>query len=374
MNVIILDNLFTGEWKARGREDLIQILGKSMEELLKDSLREADLSIKSREELSISDCDQVMIVSVGVCAASAKGFSAFASSSASWLVDQTGLVGGIKLQTSELASFEGKMYFEDFVQKEKNRVAIEKLDLGKEEVMVMDAPLISSFDQLQKAQKQKAGEIAAKWMSKGVRIDQPELVTIEPEVLIGEGSWISGICRLAGKTVIGKNCRITDRSEIIDSILADQVTVKSSLIESSTMKEGSNIGPYSHLRPGAEIGEGCHIGNFVEVKNSVLGAGTKAGHLAYIGDADLGEDINVSCGVIFCNYDGKNKHRSEVGSHSFLGSNANLVAPVAIEENAFIAAGSTITKNVQEGCLAVERAEQKNIEGYVGKKKIEGKL
>ena len=177
-----------------------------------------------------------------------------------------------------------------------------------------------------------------------------------------------------GETKIGSGCLITDRSDISDSTLGDQVTVRSSVIEESVMEEGSNIGPYSHLRPHAVIGPHVHIGNFVEVKKATLGEGTKAGHLAYIGDADVGKDVNISCGVIFCNYDGKNKHHTVVGDHAFLGSNANLVAPVELEDEAFVAAGSTITKKVEQGALAVERAEQKSIPGYVAKRKAKGLL
>lgn len=377
MKVIILDNLFTGEWKAKGREEMIEILDRPMNRLLEDALTAADLKVENLEDFHISDSDELMVLSLGTCAVSAKVLASFASSSASRLVDRDGLAGGIKVQTAILASLieqKENIFFEDLIQDQESRPVQGAADQEKENFMVMDAPLVHSFESLQKAEQQKFKEIARKWMNKGIRIDQPDLVRIGPGVKIGEGTWISGLCYLVGQTVIGKNCRITDRSEIIDSILGDQVTVKSSLIESSEMDEGSNIGPFSHLRPGAKIGRGCHIGNFVEVKNSVLGPGTKAGHLAYIGDADLGEEINVSCGVIFCNYDGKRKHRSVVGSHSFLGSNANVVAPVVIDENAFIAAGSTITKDVQEGCLAVERAEQRNLPGYVERKKNKGEL
>lgn len=135
------------------------------------------------------------------------------------------------------------------------------------------------------------------------------------------------------------------------------------------MKKGSDIGPYSHLRPKSVLGEKVHIGNFVEVKNANLGENTKAGHLAYIGDADLGKDINIGCGVIFVNYDGKNKFRSTVKDGGFVGSNANIVAPVVIEEDGYVAAGSTITKDVEKGALAIERAKQKNIQGWLEKKK-----
>lgn len=172
-----------------------------------------------------------------------------------------------------------------------------------------------------------------------------------------------------GNTVIGSNCVIEGSCRIENSIIHDNVKIDNSVIEDSIMEESSDIGPFSHLRPKAKLGRNVHIGNFVEVKNASLGDGTKAGHLAYIGDADLGKNINIGCGVIFVNYDGKFKHRSTVGDDAFIGSNSNIVAPVNIADEGYVAAGSTITKDVSEGELSIERAEQKNIAGYVEKKK-----
>ena len=169
---------------------------------------------------------------------------------------------------------------------------------------------------------------------------------------------------LKGKTVIGEDCYIGSNSEISDSILGDRIKVTSSNIESSEMASDSNIGPYSHLRPASKIGERVHLGNFVEVKNSTIANDIKVGHLTYVGDADLGENINVGCGTIFVNYDGKNKHRATVGDNVFIGCNANLVAPVAIEKDSYIAAGSTITSDVPTGSLAIARARQENKPDY----------
>lgn len=133
------------------------------------------------------------------------------------------------------------------------------------------------------------------------------------------------------------------------------------------MHDGSDIGPNSHLRPAAEIGKNVHIGNFCEVKKAFIGEGTKVGHLTYIGNATLGKNINVGCGVVFVNYDGKNKHHTNVGDHAFIGSNSNLVAPVNLAANAFVAAGSTITDNVEEYDMAIARARQVNKENYAKK-------
>jgi bifunctional UDP-N-acetylglucosamine pyrophosphorylase/glucosamine-1-phosphate N-acetyltransferase len=130
------------------------------------------------------------------------------------------------------------------------------------------------------------------------------------------------------------------------------------------MESDSNIGPFSHLRPNSHIGKRVHIGNFVEVKNAILNEDTKVGHLTYVGDADLGKNINVGCGTVFVNYDGKNKHRSSIGDNTFIGCNVNIVAPVNVEANTFLAAGSTITKDVPEGAMGIARSRQENKPGY----------
>lgn len=228
---------------------------------------------------------------------------------------------------------------------------------------------INNKKELAEAQKILRKRVNDNYMINGVIIDNPDTVFIEPTVEIGRDTVISGPVKILGNTIIGESCRIEGSSRIEDSTIADNVIIDNSVIEKSVVAEGVDIGPYSHLRPNANLGKNVHIGNFVEVKNSTLGEGTKAGHLAYIGDSDLGDNINIGCGVIFVNYDGKFKHRSTVGDNAFIGSNANIVAPVNIENDAYIAAGSTITKDVDQGMLSIERAEQKNIAGFVEKKR-----
>ena len=138
------------------------------------------------------------------------------------------------------------------------------------------------------------------------------------------------------------------------------MSVKSSTIIDSQIGNGTTVGPYAYLRPGSRIGNNCKIGDFVEFKNASFGDGSKASHLSYIGDADVGSNVNIGCGVVFVNYDGKNKFRTVVKDNSFVGSNSNLVAPVTIEENSFIAAGSTITEDVPKDSLAIARGRQVN--------------
>ena len=228
---------------------------------------------------------------------------------------------------------------------------------------------INNKKELAEAKKILQKRVNENHMLNGVIIEDPEMAIIDPEVKIGMDTIISGPVKILGKTEIGENCIIEGSSRIEDSILKDNIKIDNSVIEKSFVDEGTDVGPYAHLRPNAKLGKNVHIGNFVEVKNATIGDGTKAGHLAYIGDSDLGSKINIGCGVIFVNYDGKFKHRSIVKDNAFIGSNSNIIAPVTIEKEAYIAAGSTITSNVEAGALSIERAEQKNIAGYVEKKR-----
>ncbi|MDO4680514.1 MAG: bifunctional UDP-N-acetylglucosamine diphosphorylase/glucosamine-1-phosphate N-acetyltransferase GlmU [Aerococcus sp.] len=205
------------------------------------------------------------------------------------------------------------------------------------------------------------------WMTQGVTLLDPETTYIDGDVVIGADTVIEGNVHLEGKTIIGKDCFIGSQSTLVDTTLADKVTIKSSVLESATVGFGSDVGPMSHLRPKAIIKEHVHIGNFVEVKNATIGNNTKVGHLTYIGDADLGSGINVSCGVIFSNYDGYKKHRSTIGDHSFIGANVNIISPVEVADHSFLAAGSTITNDVPTRAMGIARARQVNKEDYWNK-------
>lgn len=199
-------------------------------------------------------------------------------------------------------------------------------------------------------------------------MENPGNIFIEDSVIIGKDSEIRSGVRITGNTIIGEDCLIHGDTVIDNSKIGNNVTIKSSTIENSEIGDGTDVGPYAHLRPNSKLGKNIHIGNFVEVKNSNIDNGTKAGHLAYIGDGDIGKDVNIACGVIFANYDGKLKHRTTIGDNAFIGSNVNLVAPISVGNKGYIAAGSTITKDVGEGELSVERAEQRNISGWVKRK------
>lgn len=212
-------------------------------------------------------------------------------------------------------------------------------------------------------------KIIAKWMLEGVYFKNPSNVYIEENVRIGRDVEIYPDVILEGDTIIEDNVKIYGYTRIVNSHIAKDVTIESSLIEESFIGERTKVGPNAHLRPNSKIGKDCKVGNFVEIKNASLGDGTKAGHLAYVGDADVGRNVNIGCGVIFANYDGKDKFRSKVEDNAFIGSNSNLVAPVEIGENAYVAAGSTIITKVMKDSLSIARARQVDKIDWVKNKK-----
>ncbi len=192
---------------------------------------------------------------------------------------------------------------------------------------------------------------------------------IEKGVTIGEGTKIYPDVHLEGNTIIGKNAIIGANSQIKNSNIGDETEVKNSVIEDSKIGCRTSVGPFAYLRPKSNIGDDCKIGDFVEVKNSNFGNGSKASHLTYIGDSDVGEKVNLGCGVVFVNYDGTNKFRSTVEDGAFVGCNVNIVSPVNIGKNSYIAAGSTVTGDVTEDALFVARANGKVIEGWAARKR-----
>lgn len=209
-------------------------------------------------------------------------------------------------------------------------------------------------------------EAAARLMAAGVTISRPETCVIDAEVEIAADTVIEPFVQLLGQTRVGAKCLIRSFTVIENCTLGDNVLVRQScVLTESTVSDGAKIGPFAHLRPGSEIGEDAHVGNFVETKKTKLGKGAKASHLTYLGDAEVGEGSNIGAGVITCNYDGVNKHRTTIGKHAFVGSDSTLVAPVSVGEGAYIGAGSCITKDVPAGSLAVERSAQIVKEGWV---------
>lgn len=207
-------------------------------------------------------------------------------------------------------------------------------------------------------------------MSSGVVIYRPDTCVIDADVEIAADTVLEPFVQILGKSRIGADCRVRSFSVISDSQLSDKVLVKPGcIIDQSQISSGAILGPYSHLRPGSEIGPGAHVGNFVETKKVRIGRGSKANHLTYLGDAEIGAGVNVGAGTITCNYDGTNKHKTVIEDGAFIGSDSTLVAPVRVGKGAYVAAGSSITDDVPENALAIGRGRQVMKEGWASRRR-----
>ena len=216
--------------------------------------------------------------------------------------------------------------------------------------------------------------IVKQHIKNGVRIPDPNAVYISPCATVAPGSVLLPGTILQGDTTIGRGCTIGPNAVVNDCTVGDGVIIKHAEVNESTIGDGSDVGPYAHIRPNCTLGKKCHVGAFVQLKNCVLGDGTKMSHLTYVGDADVGEGVNFGCGTITSNYDGFKKHRTTIGDNVFIGCNTNLIAPVTVGDGAYIAAGSTVTDEVPADALAIARERQKNLEGWAARKrKLNGK-
>jgi bifunctional UDP-N-acetylglucosamine pyrophosphorylase/glucosamine-1-phosphate N-acetyltransferase len=222
--------------------------------------------------------------------------------------------------------------------------------------------------QLAEAEQAMRRRVLERFMLEGVTIKHPDSTYIDPRAEIGPDTVIYPYTSIEGNCRIGENCRIGPGTRLVAAEIGDEVTVQNSIILESTVGSGSAIGPFAYIRPETMLAEGVKVGDFVEIKKSVIGKGSKVPHLSYVGDSLVGEKVNIGAGTITCNYDGRKKSRTVIGDGAFIGSNTNLVAPVEIGADAVTAAGSTITKRVPDGALAVERSKQINLEGWAARK------
>ena len=265
------------------------------------------------------------------------------------------------------ANAHGEYYLTDmaevFHRARKKVVAIKTPDAGevlgsntRAEMMMLDARLRLA----------KCREL----LEQGVTIFYPHTCVIDSDVEVGADTVIEPFVQLLGHTKIGEDCRVRSYSVIRNSVIGDRVTVRpGTIMEDSRVGAGAVLGPYSHLRPGSEVGEGAHVGNFVETKKVKLGKGSKANHLSYLGDAEIGEGVNVGAGTITCNYDGVRKHKTVIEDGAFIGSDSTLVAPVKIGRGAYVAAASCITEDVPADALALGRSRQSVKEGWAREKR-----
>lgn len=206
-------------------------------------------------------------------------------------------------------------------------------------------------------------------MLSGVTVIDPASTFVDRGVQIGPDTVIYPYTMIEGNTVVGEDCSVGPGTRLVDARVGDDVTIQNSIVLDSSIGDGSSIGPFAYLRPGTVVGKAVKVGDFVEIKKSQIGDGSKVPHLSYLGDAVVGEKVNVGAGTITCNYDGQKKWPTHIGDGAFIGSNANLVAPVRIGDGAVVGAGSTITKDIPEGALGVERARQTVLPGWAGRRK-----
>lgn len=229
---------------------------------------------------------------------------------------------------------------------------------------------VNSRVQLAQVEEIMRNRINKHHMENGVTIINPKDTYIGDEVEIEKDTIIYPGNVLEGKTIIKEGCILYPNSRIKDSIIENDVTIQSSVILEAKVGANTTVGPFAYIRPETTIGKSARIGDFVEIKKSIIGDGTKVSHLTYIGDAEVGSGCNFGCGTVVVNYDGKKKYKTIIGNNSFIGCNTNLVSPVEVEDNTYIAAGSTITEKVPEGSLAIARSRQVNKEGWVDKKSL----
>ncbi|MGE7676060.1 bifunctional UDP-N-acetylglucosamine diphosphorylase/glucosamine-1-phosphate N-acetyltransferase GlmU [Lysinibacillus sp. NPDC094403] len=276
--------------------------------------------------------------------------------------DNKALFETLKLVKNDNA--QGEYYLPDVIeilQKQGDVVEAYVTEDFEETLGVNDRVALSQAEALMRAR------INEQHMRNGVTLINPEATYISADAMIGRDTVIQPGSMIEGTTVIGEDCLIGPNTQIIDSRIGDRTTVHSSVVRESAVAEDTAIGPFSNIRPLSNIGSHVKIGNFVEVKKSKLGNDTKVSHLSYIGDAEIGSNVNIGCGSITVNYDGKNKFQTIIEDDVFVGCNTNLVAPVKVGKGSFIAAGSTITKEVPEDALAIARARQENKPNYVSK-------
>ena len=276
-----------------------------------------------------------------------------------------------KLDALRTDNAHGEFYLTDvaamLVEAGERVVAVQAADVDE----VLGANTIAEMMHLDQAMRAAA---AKKLMAAGVTIFRPDTCVIDAEVTVGPDTVIEPYVQLLGATAIGSECRIRSYAVVQNSRVADSVLIRNGcVLDGAEVESGAVLGPYAHLRPESRIGEGAHVGNFVETKKVRLGKGSKANHLNYLGDAEIGAGVNIGAGAITCNYDGAAKHLTRIGDGAFVGSDSTLVAPVTIGEGAYVAAGSCVTAEVPAGALALGRSRQVNKEGWAARRKAMAK-
>lgn len=273
------------------------------------------------------------------------------------------------LRSLEAANAQGEYYLPDLVsiyRRRRRPIATWTVEHAGEIRGINSRSELAEVNRMVRQQKNE------ELMAAGVTLVDPATTYVDVDVEVGADTVIHPGVHLEGSTCVGAACELHAGVRIVNSTIGDRVTVLNhSLIVDASIAAACSVGPFAHLRPGSVLGEGARVGNFVELKKTTMGAGAKANHLSYLGDATVGDGANIGAGTITCNYDGVSKHQTTIGKEAFVGSDSTLVAPVTIGDEAYVAAGSTITADVPAGSLAIARSRQENKEGWVSRRKAE---
>ena len=287
----------------------------------------------------------------------------------------------IKEINSGIYCFDNKLLFEmlEKVKNDNNQGEYylpDVLSLIREQKEIIETYLCDDFDEtfgvndrvaLAYAENVMRNRINTKHMLAGVTLVDPTNTYIAPNAIIGRDTTIYPNVTIKSNTIIGEDCQIKPNSYLENAQIGNGVKVLSSTISDSKIGDYTSVGPYSHIRNNCELGQHVRVGNFVELKNTTYGDGSKTAHLSYLGDTEVGSNTNIGCGTITVNYDGKNKYRTKIGSDAFIGCNSNLIAPLEIGDGAVVAAGTTVTENAPSDALVIARVKQENKEGYAKK-------
>src|SRR3990172_9120445 len=371
--------------KSLGIDKVVVIVGHKAEEVINtlEEVRSQESGVRSQKKFQIQFVKQEPQLGTGhavLCAEDSlkswKGNILILSGDVPLITRET-ILGLLDLHAKKKASIsfisaivENPSGYGRVVRDKKNKAVKQKKRVASlTHINAAEVMGINNRIELSEANEEMWERINNKLMLSGITLIAPETAYIHKGVKIGRDTTIYPNVFLEGDTNIGERCIIEEGCKIIDSSIGDSSVIKSnSVIESSQIGQNVSIGPFARLRPESVIEDTAKVGNFVEIKKSRLGRGTKANHLSYIGDAIIGKDVNIGAGTITCNYDGIKKHQTTIEDGAFIGSDTQLVAPVKVGKNAYIGSGSTITKNVPAGSLALSRPEQRNIEGWVEKK------
>lgn len=356
------------------------MLGKSSREHVKSALAEAGIATAADESQLFNPQERILLVWEHAAGLSDKTLAVLAETGQNSIVlDTVGKIplaavvipGTFPLSHTLLHAGEGAVQSLMSRMTEENALdgwAVVTPENQGECLALLDA---ASYTALHGELRQR---LAQRHMANGVILLNPDNVIIEADVRIGAGTIIYPGNLLQGQTVIGPGCTLYPNNRILNAAIGEETTVEGSVLLDCSVGRRATVGPFAYLRPQTEVGDDCRVGDFVEIKNSSVGNGTKISHLTYVGDSDLGRNINLGCGVVFVNYDGKVKQRSLVEDNAFIGCNCNLIAPVRVGEGAYIAAGSTVVEDVPQNALYMARSRGSIKEGWVKRRKEQGKL